>query len=207
MSATSERAISRKEAIWLACRQKTCCSARLVTLTGRDVWRIARSMNVVPWSFLVYFESEPAPDAFALDHSGRRYRLALNKRPSRRTKTPWPCLFLLSTRDGHHLCGLGELRPQSCKAFPSEPVDGVLCLAGGCSCRTWALADVDIEEEAAAVRDREEELADYAEVVVGWNAAVAAAPEGVSLDLADYCRYLLEVYDAVETADPARVRS
>ena len=109
-------------------------------------------------------------------------------------------MFLLRTRDGHHVCGLGELRPRSCKAFPSEPVDGILCLAGGCDCRAWALADVDLAEERAAVAAREEDAAEYAEVVAGWNAAVAAAPEGTALDLADYCRYLLGVYDAVEGA-------
>src|SRR5262245_19539300 len=91
---------SLREATWLACSAKSCCHAAVIIPTGRDVWRIARTLEVPPWSFLRYFQATvPTDDAFALDTSERRYRLVLGKQRSRR-KQP-PCIFLTRTRHGH----------------------------------------------------------------------------------------------------------
>src|SRR5436190_9552256 len=121
--------LSRKEAIWLACKAKSCCYTPLVVPTGRDVWRIARVLETPPTSFLLYFPTPYARrDAFVLDGSGQEFRVALGKAPSRRKTAP-PCIFLLRTRSGHHRCGLGDLRPLVCRAFPADVADGVLSLA------------------------------------------------------------------------------
>src|SRR4051812_40494295 len=144
--------INQKEATWLACKPKTCCYNAFVLVSGRDVWRISRALGTAPWTFLIYFQSQEwRPDTFILDKTGRQFRLALTKQPaSKRRKSPPPCIFLMKTRNGHHRCGLGDLRPQVCKTFPIENVGGVLCIPGktGCTCRTWSLADVDLREEA-----------------------------------------------------------
>jgi Fe-S-cluster containining protein len=206
MSLVTHPTLTRKEAIWLACKAKSCCYSAIVVPTGRDVWRIARALDTSPWSFLVYFQSPPrARDAFALDQSGQTFRLALSKQRSRRTKTPPPCIFLLRTRDGAHRCSLGDLRPLVCRTFPSELVDGVVCLRndGSCSCRLWALADVDIEEERLALEARQADAEAYCQVVAHWNAQVAAAPAGARFDFFDYCRFLLDAYDAMAEAEPS----
>jgi hypothetical protein len=189
----------RKEALWLACRRKRCCHG-VVAPSGHDVWCIARALDLPPASFLAFFES-PAPrrDAFALDGSARRFRLALARRPGRRTTSAAPCAFLLRTRGGDHRCGLGALRPTACRAFPAELAGGVLCLRedAGCSCRRWALADVDVAEETALVELRQAEGEEYCGVVARWNARVATAPEGSVFDVASYCAFLLDAYDAI----------
>jgi hypothetical protein len=193
-----------KEAIWLACKEKTCCYTAFVVPTGRDVWRIARTLNAPPWSFLIYFPSrEPRRDAFALDRSGRTFRLALAKGASRRTKSPPPCIFLLRTRGAYHRCGLGDLRPAVCRAFPSELVDGVLCMRpdSGCTCREWSLADVEIGEEWERIATRQREGGEYFEVVARWNERVAAAPDAAGFSFPDFCTYLLETYDAAPEAE------
>jgi Fe-S-cluster containining protein len=195
--------LTRKEAIWLACKAKRCCYEAIVVPTGRDVWRIARALDAAPWSFLVYFRTPaPARDAFVLDRSEPPFRLALAKQPSRRTKSAPPCVFLLHTRDGAHRCGLGDLRPLVCRSFPSEVVDGVLSVRndGGCTCRRWALADVDIAEERALVEARQDDAEEYCGIVAGWNARVAAAPDGARFDFLDYCAFLMERYDALAAA-------
>jgi Fe-S-cluster containining protein len=205
MSLIAHPTITRKEAIWLACKAKSCCYSAIVVPTGRDVWRIARALDTPPWSFLVYFQSPArARDAFALDQSGQTFRLALAKQRSRRTKTPPPCLFLLRTRDGAHRCSLGDLRPLVCRSFPSELVDGVVNLRndGSCSCRLWALADVDLKEERLALEARQADAEAYCRVVDYWNAQVAAAPAGTSFDFFDYCRFLLDAYDQLAEAEP-----
>jgi hypothetical protein len=180
-----EPTLTRKEAIWLACKAKTCCHTPFIVPTGRDVWRIARALDVPPLTFLLYFPSpQPRRDAFALDHSGQLYRLMLGKQASSRKKSAPPCIFLLRTRNG---------------AFPANLVDGVLCLRndGTCACRTWALADVDIAEETALVEARQRDGEEYWALIARWNAAVADAPAGVSHTFADFCDFLLEAYDEI----------
>jgi Fe-S-cluster containining protein len=195
-------AISLKEATWLACKQKTCCYTSFVVVTGRDVWQISRILETPPWSFIVYFQSpQPRRDSFILDRSGRHFRLALAKQPSKRKKIPPPCIFLLKTRNGYHRCGLGDLRPQVCKSFPSEMVSGVLCVRNdaGCTCRTWSLTDVDIEEETARVEARQEEFEEYCAAVVAWNEHVTHAPPEETFSFFEYCNFLLNAYDEIES--------
>lgn len=190
--------LTRKEATWLACKPKTCCYTSFVLLTGLDIWRISNALDVPPWSFIVYFESpEPRPDAFMLDKSGRQYRLALTKAPSRRKKSPPPCVFLLKTRDGHHRCGLGDLRPQVCKTFPMELADGIVCIPGatGCTCRAWSLADTEIEEEEQMLGVRMSEFSEYCDLVENWNASVMALPDEAQIDFYSYCRFVFQAYE------------
>jgi Fe-S-cluster containining protein len=196
----------RKEELWLACAPKSCCHSAVVVPTGRDVWRISRQLDAPPWSFLRYFAAPtPRGDAFALDGAGPRYRLVLAKGPSRR-RVP-PCVFLLRTRRGQHRCALGPLRPMACRAFPSEVVGGALCVGGGgCTCRVWNLADLDVAEETAAVIAREVEAEEYRAVVGAWNARVAArVADGGGVGFVDYCTYLLETYDGL--AEPLTGRA
>jgi Fe-S-cluster containining protein len=172
-----------------------------VLVSGRDVWRIARALGTDPWTFLIYFQSQEwRPDTFILDRSGRQFRLALTKQPaSKRRKSPPPCIFLMRTRNGHHRCGLGDLRPQVCKTFPIEDVGGVLCIPGktGCACRTWSLADVDLREEAPLVEARQEEFMEYADIVQHWNSQIASAPDDAQFDFFAFCNYLLQTYDSI----------
>ncbi len=192
--------VSRKEQIWLACKPKTCCYVATVIPTGRDVWRISRALDAPPWTFVTFFESPTARrDAFVLDASGRHFRLALAKQPSRRRKTPAPCIFLMKTNNGLHRCGLGALRPMSCQAFPSEmSAGGIVGVNGlGCTCRSWNLTDVDIDVERALVGNRLRDADEYAEVVGRWNDRVAAEAPPKPIAFSSYCDYLLEAYDAL----------
>lgn len=202
MAHTTQPSITRKEAIWLACKQKSCCYASLVLLSGRDIWRISRSLDLPPATFMVYFETpRPTRDSFALDQSGRTFRLVLAKQKSRRRKNlPPPCIFLMKTRSGHHRCGLGSLRPQVCHSFPIERVGGVLCIPGetDCTCRDWSLADVDMEEEARELDSRQAGFEEYSEVVAHWNRTVADAQEGTVFTFLQFCDFLLAEYDRID---------
>lgn len=192
--------MTRKEEVWLACKPKTCCYGTVVIPTGRDVWRIARALELPPWDFLMYFESpQPRRDAFALDRSPRRFRLALRKNPKRTSRGAQACTFLVRTRNGHHRCGLGALRPGVCRAFPSESSGGVVRILAdtGCRCRTWTLADVDTEEEAEVIRERQADAEAYCEVVERWNREVLGFSDEPRLDFRDYCGFLLAAYDEV----------
>lgn len=187
-----------KEAIWLACKSKRCCYTAIVVPSGRDVWRIARALDTPAWAFLKYFPSAGnRPDAFYLPGSETGFRLALAKGPTRATRSPAPCTFLMRTRGGYHRCGLGALRPMACRTFPSEILDGVVCVRndGGCTCRDWSLADVDLSEEAALIAARQDEAREYHAIVARWNDRVESAEPGETFDFPAYCAFLLETYD------------
>lgn len=190
--------LTKKELLWLACPRKTCCYTPIVVPTGRDVWRISRALDTPPWTFLRYFEvREPRRDAFALDGSARRFRIALAKGKARRKNAPPPCIFLMRTRGGSHRCGLGALRPLVCRAFPAELVDGLLYLRpdSGCACTDWSLAQVDIAEETSLVQARDAESEEYCEVVARWNERLSFFPPGAYTDFPAFCSYLLDAYD------------
>lgn len=196
-----------REELWLRCREKQCCFGAMVVPTGQDVWRIARRWDAPPWSFLVYFETQvPRRDAFALDHSARRFRLALAKNPEIRQGGAAGCAFLVRTRTGEHRCGLGELRPMGCRVFPLESSEGMVGVQAnhGCSCRVWSLADVDTLTERPLLEQRLAESEAYCAAVARWNVEVAALPEAGARSFPEYCEYLLEVYDS-RRPEPAGV--
>ncbi len=199
-------ALTRKEALWLSCKKKSCCSNIIVT-TGRDMWRIARALDTPPWSFMVYFPSQaPSRDAFLLDHSGQPYRLALAKQtPRRPRKTLPPCIFLLRTGDGTHRCGLGQLRPLVCRAYPSEVQGSMVYLRGTttCTCRDWSLVDVDLDEERALVEARQADAREYWALLERWNAQVLASVPGTRFTFGEFASFLLDHYDQIEAATTA----
>jgi Fe-S-cluster containining protein len=192
---------TQKEAIWLSCKPKTCCYNALVLVSGRDVWRISRTLGIPPWHFLVYFQSpDPRPDAFMLDKSGRAFRMVLSKQPSRRKKTSPPCIFLLRTRDGYHRCGLGDLRPAVCKSFPMQLEGGAVCVPGdtGCVCREWSLTDANIDEERALLETRANDFAEYCGLVEQWNGYVLSRPDDAPpLGFYEFCRFVVQAYEAL----------
>jgi Fe-S-cluster containining protein len=192
--------VSRKESLWLSCKRKDCCHAGFVIPTGRDVWRIARALETPPWSFAMYFATAQARrDAFALDQSEKRYRIALGKRKPIRAKAPPPCIFLLRTRQGHHRCGLGDLRPSVCKSILTAERDGILYVENdaGCTCRDWSIVDVDVEDERSLLHTRQDDGDHYCAVVADWNKRVETAPSEQRFDFFQYCTYLLDTYDAI----------
>jgi Fe-S-cluster containining protein len=187
---------TRKEGLWLSCAAKSCCSYYTVYPSGADIWRIATTLQILPWEFTEPVPAEAsAPDGFMLDATNCRFRAALRKQEWQGSGAA-PCAFLLRLYDGAARCGLGDLRPAPCHTFPSFLVNNTLCLKndGGCTCRRWALTDIDIDEErnglVAEARDRRH----YMEVVHDWNAFVQSAPKGETYEYPDFCRYLLDAY-------------
>ena len=100
-----------------------------------------------------------------------------------------PCVFLVETSDGHALCGAGEVRPTSCRAYPAvADGDDVRALSGLCPCRAWTDADLGDAERDAARTAAAEESADAA-TIMRWNDHVQAGARRHSLD--EFCVHLL----------------
>lgn len=186
-----------KEILWLGCREKTCCHATKVLISGQDVWRIAKALDVAPWDFTVYVEAEDrAVDGFRLTTGGPLFQIALAKRGKVGPKGA-PCFFLWRLADGHAQCGLGELRPLVCRSYPAVLVDGMLAAWGpACTCRRWSVLDLDEARDRALVEQTLAETEAYAAIVAAWNEELRAWPEGRGYR--DFCRFLIEAYAADE---------
>lgn len=108
---TTDAAVTPKERSWQACREKRCCSYYSVILTGHDMVRIARRLDLPPSVFTRFAEAPPdASDAFRLDDSGRAYQMILAKQPQSPDGLA-ACTFLSRLPGGHAICGLGVERP------------------------------------------------------------------------------------------------
>ena len=187
--------LSLKESMWLSCPTKTCCSYYTVYPTGFDIWRISHELQVAPWTFTRAVPAEAAPDAFALDDSEKRFRLALQK-VTKKSRGLAPCVFLLRLNDGTARCGLGEMRPDPCQSFPALMMDGRVYVRndGGCRCRTWSLSEVDVHRESQLLAREQKAQETYCRVIANWNEFAVRYPSDSALDYRDFCRFLLDIY-------------
>lgn len=196
---------SLKEALFLSCREKRCCSYYTVYPTGLDIWRITTALQVPPWSFTTPVPAEgEAPDGFMLDTTRRRHRLALAKRIGAGSAIP-PCVFLLHLNDGTARCGLGDRQPSCCRTFPAVLIDGIVRTRndGGCTCRMWSLSEFDLDNERALLHEERKEQRTYWEMVTRWNSYASAQPPQVGLNYRDFCRYLLDMYTQLDRSHAA----
>jgi Fe-S-cluster containining protein len=178
-----------RQLLWLACREKSCCTHYAVMPTAADLWRISRAVELPVWTFTRYTDAKPgAPGAFALDAEGPRFQIVLAKR---REESPAPCVFLWRARDGHAQCALGDARPIVCRSYPVVLDGGIVCVGDhrGCTCRTWTESAIDDDEDRSLLLRLERERAEHAELVAEWNAVVAREPRG--RDYPEFCEYLL----------------
>jgi hypothetical protein len=151
-------------------------------------------LDAPPWTFTVALETaKPADDAFALDASSMRYRAALARLPEQGSRER--CIFLLRLSDGSARCSLGDARPMPCHTFSTELHDATVRVsAAGCTCHAWSLDDVDVDAERALLLVECEAGRNYALLVAGWNAYVAARPLAEPYTYADFCRFILTQY-------------
>lgn len=183
--------VSNRERICLSCREKMCCSYYTVTITGHDLLRIARALQLAPSDFVTYHSlPEGAEGGFHLNPEGPLYALSLVRRlfPDERAS---PCIFLLRTNDQHGLCGLGALRPNQCRTFPAYLADGFVTMAhqpAGCI-RTWSYGDINLDEERQElIRSQAEEAAHNA-LVEEWNQRVRS--DGRERSCEEFCAFLI----------------
>jgi hypothetical protein len=156
--------------------------------------RLAQTLDAPPWTFTVALATAtPADDAFALDATSTRYRAALARIPEQEPRER--CIFLLHVADGSARCSLGDARPMPCHTFASELRDDTLRVsAAGCTCHEWSLDDIDADAERALLLVEREAGRNYAMLVAGWNAYVAARPLPEPYAYADFCRFILTQY-------------
>lgn len=189
-----------REAACLSCREKSCCSYYIVSVTAQDVWRIMRALSISPADFLRFWEREhEAPGRFLLTPDGPFCDLVLAKRPLPEPLLS-PCVFLLRTSDGHGVCGLGDLRPGQCRAYPVFRQGDLIRLVNdsrGCV-RTWSYGDLDLDRERPLLARLAAEEHSHQAIVADWNSRVRTERRERTFD--EFCSYLINRCADKETA-------
>ena len=104
-----------------------CCHTYIVPLSGADLHRIVRSLDLAPGDVsIAWRETDPGQDRFRLEPDGQLYSLALEKRTWSRQQSP--CVFLMRLPGGQDRCGIYGLRPAACRAYPMLNVRGAVAL-------------------------------------------------------------------------------
>jgi Fe-S-cluster containining protein len=171
---------------------EACCKEYLVTITGLDVYRIARGLGLAPLQFAV---------AVPVQREGiEGFQLALDKQRDG-AHAGW-CIFWMPFGATSGRCGIYAHRPQVCRTYPATLVDGevvrrtdVLCPPG-----SWGPGSTLASE---AWRQRTErqyaELEIDAVVNARWNASqVPAVHTTDALD--SYLTWMAQVYELLAEA-------
>ncbi|MDH6628270.1 hypothetical protein M2271_006102 [Streptomyces sp. LBL] len=204
---------------WHASRTEKLCTRGSRFVTGADIVRISRTLALEPWH-LTQTAPAAADDPTGIVTEGSRRRVNLRLANGR-----YGCLFLLRTAGGLGRCGLGDLAPASCRAFPAKlgerapaapsgPEDKSEGTAEGKSEGTAAegksegtaegkseqltMDGLDVEMLAEVERGWIEDRDHWFEVVKRWNAQSDEYPSGDEADIHVFQRYLLEAHAARE---------
>ncbi|WP_370626735.1 hypothetical protein [Streptomyces sp. NBRC 110035] len=212
----------RTRAEWHAARTENLCTRGARFVTGSDIARISRALALEPWHVT---QTAPAaaddPTGIVTDGGRRRVNLRL-------ANGSHGCVFLLRTSGGLGRCGLGDLAPVSCRAYPARLGDGTAPApaadAGQTGATTsgatpsggprrWTEKDLDQKLLTEVRNDWTADRDHWFEVVKRWNALAAeyegAKPADDEPGIRDFQRYLLEAYAAREagTAWPGEATS
>jgi Fe-S-cluster containining protein len=167
-----------------------------VPVSGFDIWRISRSLNIPAAEFVVAYSRPPGADfGFQLTDGGDTYELALEKQGP--FEPGQPCIFLDRLPGAVYRCRIYAERPAVCRAYPMKgtpsgeiaPRPGALCPSG-----TWSASEPQKPQWRAAWEALEWQFDCYRQIVEAWNAQVARQPGRVfSIDA--YLTYLMATYD------------
>lgn len=175
-----------------ASRTDTVCTRGARFVTGSDIVRVARALALEPWHVT---ETAPAAadDPTGILTGGGRRRVNL-----RLANGPQGCLFLLRTSGGLGHCGLGDLAPVSCRAFPAHLGDGAPRAVPEKPGGGRPVTEEDLDPAVLAEQKREwgADRDHWFEVVKRWNALTEDADDDPGIR--DFQRYLLEAHAARE---------
>jgi Fe-S-cluster containining protein len=183
---------------------EACCKEYLVTVTGLDVYRIARGLGLAPPQFAVTVPVQrPGVEGFRLGTADDRFQLALDKQRAG-AYAGW-CVFWMPFGETAGRCGIYAHRPQVCRTYPATLVDGevarrsdVLCPPG-----SWGPGSTLVSDEWRRRVERQyAELEIDAVVNACWNKSETAA-EAADDALDVYLTWILEVYEHLDAADGA----
>jgi hypothetical protein len=174
-----------------------CCISYVIPLTGFDLWRVVRVLQV-PWHEVAEARSDRDAfwDFFALDDTKKRHCFYLRAHPT------GACVLLLELPGGHHRCGSHEGRPLACRVYPykitgSSQLGLEMIHHAMCPPPQRAIFEslAALEAEKPRVTDELYERQLYLEAKLRWNAMAERVPAEQPLAAGDYAEWLIRLYD------------
>ena len=169
-----------------------CCTSYVVPLSGFDLWRMCRGMQL-PWNEVAVLRSDRRSwEGFLLDGGPERHELFLQTRENE------VCRFLLTLPGGKARCGAHGSRPLACRNYPWKPsessqlgvelIEHTLCPAQQ---RAWF--DEHKLEARSSLHDELSERPLHLFAVSRWNELAAQAGRDFRVD--EYAGWTLALYD------------
>ena len=182
---------------------RSCCRHHLVTVTGYDVWVIAKGLRLAPEQFLLTVpQQKPNGRGFLLNDPQQTYDIALDKAPAKTEAKP--CVFWLEFPNGIGRCGIYPLRPYVCQTYPAflnnltvERREDVLCLEDA-----WRDGSLQQPVWRERLCRMQVEFDIYGLAVARWNYHVQRTAHPKLISVLGYYTYLMNYYARLE---PLRV--
>ncbi len=176
-----------------------CCFEYTVTVTGYDVFRLARGLRLAPEQFLVALpQPEPNGQGFQLDRTEQRFHLALDK--LRIKAESRPCVFWIGFPSGVGRCGVYPWRPAACRTYPAYFHQGQVRLRDDVLCPDGAWSDGRLRQPSWAdeLRQTQVEFDIYRLAVARWNYHVEHTPHLEQISLLGFYSYVMSFYGRLE---------
>jgi Fe-S-cluster containining protein len=176
-----------------------CCSRYAVTITGYDVWTIARHYQLAPEQFLVTIpQKKTTGRGFHLPAHEGTFDIALDKAATGTEAEV--CVFWLDFPGGIGRCGIYPHRPFACQVYPAFFDEGTPAKRDDVLCPDDAWLDGSLAKPIW--RDRllllQVEYDIYGLAVARWNYHVQNTPTPHLIDIPGYYAYLMNFYGRLE---------
>lgn len=177
-----------------------CCREYEVELSGFDLWRLVRGLDV-PWRGVAEvrrdFSTGPAASiAFVLDESAHRHSLWLRRHRG------GACVLLLELPGQQVRCGAHASRPLACRLYPYQPAvsptagaHGALVAHAICPPRSRQRFEAARDEARPAIDAELVERALWIRLVRRWNEVARGAARAQPIDVEELIAWLFTVYD------------
>jgi Fe-S-cluster containining protein len=171
-----------------------CCAEHDVNVNGFDLVRLMRGL-ALSWPSLVNDIEHPHSFfvGFRLDSSSTHHHFYLRRRPDE------TCQFLLQLDGRWRRCGVHQLRPGACRAYPIRAAGDEVRLASHIVCPPpqRQLYQSACEAMRVVIDDDSAEDALWRRVLERWDLLARTVPRGQPLPMDAFVDWLLRLYDAV----------
>ncbi len=176
-----------------------CCKHNLINLCTYDIWLIVRNLHISPTDFVGFASlGRESPYDFVIDGSGKAYCMVINmkERPdgSRR------CMFALDLPEPAVRCGIYDIRPIACRAYPFAFACGKAAVKSWAFCPKpgWDSLQPDQTFWVPELARHDMEFSIHAFLVHVWNTEMIGKPVAEKLNFRPFFEYVFTIYYRLE---------
>jgi hypothetical protein len=169
-----------------------CCREYEVELSGFDLWRLVRGLDVT-WQALAEvrrdFSTPGGIRGFLLDESAHRYSLWLRRRRD------GACITLVELPGQQMRCGAHDARPLPCRIYPYDPTNAALVVHALCPPAARQKFETGRLSARPAIDAELIERAIWLRLVRRWNERASAVSRTQRIDVEELLSWVFATYD------------